>query len=114
MIFREFNGDTVFKRNVPTRTIETDGGDDDIRPSDVAVRRGQALGGSLIRKIMTMRARTRVAGEFSGVEARDGHQVRPRMGYHRRKTEGKCMVIIGAGVSHWYHNNLIYRSAMCN
>ncbi|MBI3131360.1 MAG: nitrate reductase subunit alpha [Acidobacteria bacterium] len=26
-------------------------------------------------------------------------------------TEGKCMVIIGAGINHWYHNNLIYRAA---
>lgn len=28
------------------------------------------------------------------------------------KSEGKCSVIIGAGVNHWYHNNLIYRSAI--
>ena len=28
------------------------------------------------------------------------------------KTEGKCTVIIGAGINHWYHNNLIYRSAI--
>jgi nitrate reductase alpha subunit len=28
------------------------------------------------------------------------------------KTEGKCSVIIGAGVNHWYHNNLMYRSAI--
>ncbi len=27
-------------------------------------------------------------------------------------TNGKCMVIIGAGVNHWYHNNLMYRSAI--
>jgi nitrate reductase alpha subunit len=28
------------------------------------------------------------------------------------KTQGKNMVIIGAGVNHWYHNNLLYRSAI--
>ena len=28
------------------------------------------------------------------------------------KTEGRCMVIIGAGVNHWYHNNLIYRAVI--
>ena len=28
------------------------------------------------------------------------------------RTEGKCMVIIGAGINHWYHNDLIYRSAI--
>ena len=28
------------------------------------------------------------------------------------KTGGKCCIIIGAGINHWYHNNLMYRSAM--
>lgn len=27
-------------------------------------------------------------------------------------TEGKCMIIVGAGVNHWFHNNLIYRSGI--
>ncbi len=26
-------------------------------------------------------------------------------------TGGKCMVIVGAGINHWYHGNLIYRAA---
>lgn len=26
-------------------------------------------------------------------------------------TNGKCMVIIGAGINHWYHSNLMYRAA---
>jgi nitrate reductase / nitrite oxidoreductase, alpha subunit len=29
-----------------------------------------------------------------------------------RHTGGKCSVIIGAGVNHWYHNNLIYRAVI--
>jgi nitrate reductase alpha subunit len=28
------------------------------------------------------------------------------------QTDGKCSVIIGAGIDHWYHNNLIYRAAI--
>jgi nitrate reductase alpha subunit len=28
------------------------------------------------------------------------------------KTGGKCTVIIGAGVNHWYHGNLMYRAAI--
>ena len=28
------------------------------------------------------------------------------------KTGGKCTIIIGAGVNHWYHNNLMYRAAI--
>ncbi|MCH8327332.1 MAG: nitrate reductase subunit alpha, partial [Candidatus Marinimicrobia bacterium] len=27
-------------------------------------------------------------------------------------TEGKCTVIIGAGINHWYHANLMYRAAI--
>lgn len=28
------------------------------------------------------------------------------------ETGGRCMIIIGAGVNHWYHNNLIYRACI--
>ena len=28
------------------------------------------------------------------------------------KTGGKCTVIIGAGINHWYHGNLMYRAAI--
>src|SRR5262249_39131602 len=27
-------------------------------------------------------------------------------------TKGKCIIIIGAGVNHWYHNNLMYRAGI--
>ncbi|MCI0457990.1 MAG: nitrate reductase subunit alpha [Gemmataceae bacterium] len=27
-------------------------------------------------------------------------------------TGGKCIIIIGAGINHWYHNNLMYRAGM--
>jgi len=27
-------------------------------------------------------------------------------------TKGKCMIIIGAGVNHWFHNNLMYRAGI--
>ncbi|KAA0255928.1 MAG: nitrate reductase subunit alpha [Acidobacteria bacterium] len=28
------------------------------------------------------------------------------------RTGGKCSIIIGAGINHWYHNNLMYRSGI--
>lgn len=28
------------------------------------------------------------------------------------KADGKCTVIIGAGINHWYHNNLMYRAVI--
>jgi nitrate reductase / nitrite oxidoreductase, alpha subunit len=33
-------------------------------------------------------------------------------GVTAEKTQGKCTVIIGAGINHWYHANLMYRAAM--
>jgi nitrate reductase alpha subunit len=27
-------------------------------------------------------------------------------------TKGKCLIIIGAGINHWYHNNLMYRAGI--
>lgn len=27
-------------------------------------------------------------------------------------TEGRCTIIIGSGINHWYHNNLIYRAGI--
>ena len=28
------------------------------------------------------------------------------------QTDGRCCIIIGAGINHWYHNNLMYRSGI--
>ena len=46
--------------------------------------------------------------KFTGVGWQTVLQLRPRMGRHRRaKTQGKCTIIIGSGINHWYHINLI-------
>lgn len=33
-------------------------------------------------------------------------------GVTAEKTNGRCTVIIGAGINHWYHGNLMYRAAI--
>ncbi len=33
-------------------------------------------------------------------------------GLTAEKTGGKCSIIIGAGINHWYHNNLMYRAGI--
>ena len=33
-------------------------------------------------------------------------------GHTAELTQGKCLIIIGAGVNHWYHNNLMYRAGI--
>jgi nitrate reductase / nitrite oxidoreductase, alpha subunit len=50
--------------------------------------------------------------QFTGVSAEDVIRFARQWGGTAEKSEGRCMIIIGAGVNHWYHNNLIYRSCI--
>ncbi|MHB0971802.1 MAG: nitrate reductase subunit alpha [Thermoanaerobaculia bacterium] len=50
--------------------------------------------------------------KFTGVSADDVIRFAREWGATAEKTNGRCMVIIGAGVNHWYHNNLIYRACI--
>ena len=50
--------------------------------------------------------------QFTGVSAKDVIRFAREWGRTAETTKGRCMVIIGAGVNHWYHNNLIYRACI--
>ncbi|MGZ5492752.1 MAG: nitrate reductase subunit alpha, partial [Thermoanaerobaculia bacterium] len=50
--------------------------------------------------------------QFTGVSAEDVIRFAREFGRTAEETKGRCMVIMGAGVNHWYHNNLIYRSCI--
>lgn len=47
---------------------------------------------------------------FTGVDAKTIVQFAREWANTAEITEGKCMIIIGAGINHWYHANLIYRA----
>ena len=49
---------------------------------------------------------------FTGVPADDVIQFAREWGKTAEETKGRCMILIGAGVNHWYHNNLIYRACI--
>jgi nitrate reductase alpha subunit len=49
---------------------------------------------------------------FTGVDARTVTSFAREWAKTAIATEGKCMIIIGAGINHWYHNNLIYRAGI--
>ncbi|OGU70211.1 MAG: nitrate reductase subunit alpha [Ignavibacteria bacterium RBG_16_34_14] len=49
---------------------------------------------------------------FTGVSANTLIQFAREWAGTALVTEGKCMIIIGAGVNHWYHNNLMYRAGI--
>jgi nitrate reductase alpha subunit len=48
---------------------------------------------------------------FTGVDAATVLQFAREWAGTAEVTQGKCMVIIGAGINHWYHANLMYRAA---
>ncbi|MCC6866857.1 MAG: nitrate reductase subunit alpha [Ignavibacteria bacterium] len=49
---------------------------------------------------------------FTGVDSKTVLQFAREWANTADITKGKCMIIIGAGVNHWYHNNLIYRAGI--
>ena len=49
---------------------------------------------------------------FTGVPAADVIRFAREWGQTAQETQGRCSIIIGAGVNHWYHNNLIYRACI--
>ncbi|HEY0590774.1 MAG TPA: nitrate reductase subunit alpha [Thermoanaerobaculia bacterium] len=50
--------------------------------------------------------------QFTGIAADDVVLFAREWGKTAEATNGRCMILIGAGVNHWYHNNLIYRAAI--
>ncbi|MFZ2897616.1 MAG: nitrate reductase subunit alpha [Saprospiraceae bacterium] len=49
---------------------------------------------------------------FTGVDSKTVIQFAKEWANTAEVTGGKCMVIVGAGINHWYHANLMYRSAI--
>ncbi len=49
---------------------------------------------------------------FTGVDARTVIHFAREWAETASATGGKCSIIIGAGINHWYHNNLIYRAGI--
>ena len=47
---------------------------------------------------------------FTGIAARNVIKFTHEWAITAEKTNGKCMIIIGAGINHWYHCNLIYKA----
>ncbi|MFQ5730003.1 MAG: molybdopterin-dependent oxidoreductase, partial [Waddliaceae bacterium] len=50
--------------------------------------------------------------QYTGIDRNTVIQFAREFATSAEKTGGKNTVIIGAGVNHWFHNNLIYRSAI--
>ena len=116
--FREFGTGRTFMRGVPTKTVETDEGEVllttayDLLLAQFGVDRG--LGGDYPADYDDEEQSYTPAWQerFTGVSRETVIKFAREWATTAEKTEGRCSVIIGAGINHWYHNNLMYRSAI--
>jgi nitrate reductase / nitrite oxidoreductase, alpha subunit len=116
--FVEFGLDSAGNRGVPVRYVDTADGRVavttvfDLMMAQYGVGRG--LAGDYPSDYTDKDAAYTPAWQevFTGVDAATVIQFAREWAQTAEASEGKCSVIIGAGINHWYHNNLIYRSAI--
>jgi nitrate reductase alpha subunit len=116
--FAEFGEGKVFQRNVPVRYIETVNGKVavatvyDLLMAQYGVGRG--LKGDYPASYDDENLSYTPAWQerYTGIDRQTVIQFAREWATTAEKTHGKCMIIIGAGVNHWYHNNLIYRACI--
>lgn len=115
--FYEFGEKKNYYREVPVRKVKTVDGEKivatsfDLLYAHFAVPRG--LGGEYAESYDDDIAYSPAWQEkFTGIGRDTVIKLAREFASNAERTEGKSMVITGAGVNHWYHQNLIYRSAI--
>ena len=116
--FVEFAEDRVFTRGVPVRYVETSEGRVpvatvyDLIMAQFGVPRG--LPGDYAQGYDDAETAYTPAWQerFTGIDRETVIQFAREWASTAERTQGQCMIIIGAGINHWYHNNLIYRAGI--
>lgn len=114
--FTEFGLDKKSLRGVPVKYVETSNGKVpvttvyDLIMAQYGVGRG--LEGDYPADYTDKNAAYTPAWQeiFTGVDSNTVLQFAREWANTANATEGKCMIIIGAGINHWYHGNLMYRA----
>ncbi len=119
VLFDDFGAGTTRLRGVPVKRIQTADGSNvlvatvyDLTMSQYGVARG--LDGDYPTGYDDEEAVYTPAWQekYTGMSRDTLIRFAREWGETARLTGGKCTVIIGAGVNHWYHNNLMYRAAI--
>lgn len=115
--FDDFGADQALSRGVPVRHVEIDGERVaaatvfDLVMAQFGVGRG--LDGDFPHSYDEVAAYTPAWQEqYTGIHSDTLVRFAREWASNAEKTNGKNLVIIGAGANHWYHNNLLYRSAI--
>ncbi len=116
--FTDFGLDNHRQRGVPVKYIETVNGKIpvatvyDVIMAQYGVNRG--LAGDYPKDLTDKDAAYTPAWQeiFTGIDAKTVEQFAREWANTANLTQGKCMIIVGAGINHWYHSNLMYRSGI--
>lgn len=116
--FSEGNSDRVLQRHVPVREVQTSQGPVlvttvmELYFAQYGVNRGFAGEWPKGYEDDSQPFTPAWQERFTGVKGSVAVTFAREWTRTAEHTGGKCCVIIGAGVNHWYHNNLIYRSVI--
>lgn len=116
--FTEFGLDNHRMRGVPVKYIQTSSGKIpvttvyDLVMGQYGVDRG--LPGDYPKDYTDKDAAYTPAWQeiFTGVDSKTVMQFAREWANTANLTQGKCMIIVGAGINHWYHANLMYRAGI--
>jgi len=117
--FEEFGLDVKAKRGVPVKYVTTTSGERvavatifDVQMAHYGVPRG--LSGDYPTDYTDKKSAYTPAWQeiFTGIDSKTIISIAREWGNNGEVTQGKNMVIVGAGINHWYHCNLMYRSAI--
>lgn len=117
MEFEDFSTEKRFIRNIPVHYLETRRGVVPVTTVfDLILGQygvDQNLGGDYAANYDAEASYTPAWQEkLTGIDRSSVIKFAREWAVTAEKTNGKCCVIIGAGIDHWYHNNLIYRAAI--
>ncbi|MCH8233934.1 MAG: nitrate reductase subunit alpha [Bacteroidetes bacterium] len=118
VVFTEFGLANKSVREIPVKYIETNDGRIpvttvfDLIMGQYGISRG--LKGNYPKDYTDENAAYTPAWQeiFTGIDSNTVLQFAREWANTADKTGGKCMIIIGAGINHWYHSNLIYRAGI--
>ena len=115
--FDDFGSGGSVKRGVPVKYLETESGRIpvttvfDLLMAQFGVDRG--LPGTYPAGYDAVGPYTPAWQEqYTGIDRANVIQFAREWASTAERTQGKCSIIIGAGINHWYHANLIYRAGI--
>ncbi|MFV1982623.1 MAG: nitrate reductase subunit alpha [Thiohalomonadales bacterium] len=114
----EAAAERVLNRNIPVKKIIISGKETyvatvfDLQVAQYGIDRGLG-GGNVATSYEDKVAYTPGwASKVCGIKAADLIRTGREFADNAAKTQGKSMVILGAGINHWYHNDMAYRAIM--